>query len=119
LQPLEFTRAQRFAETAMVTLQVYAGLLLLPFLKPPSSAWVGGEPLNRDKRYLILAGFVLAAYLLILTVPALRHFFELYPLKLIHHIGIGLVALVWAWVVRFTWRNALLDRFLGTHISPF
>lgn len=115
----EFTRAQRFAETAMVTLQVYAGLLLLPFLKPPSSAWVGGEPLNRDKRYLILAGLVLAAYLLILAVPALRQFFELYPLKLIHHMGIGLVALVWAWIVRFAWRNALLDRFLGTRISPF
>ncbi|MBE9008881.1 hypothetical protein IQ250_01470 [Pseudanabaenaceae cyanobacterium LEGE 13415] len=34
----EFLRAQRFAETAMVTLQIYAGLLLLPFLKPPSPA---------------------------------------------------------------------------------
>lgn len=115
----EFVRAQRFAETAMVTLQVYAGLLLLPFLKPPSSAWVGGAPLNRDKRYLILAGLVLAVYLLILTVPALRRFFELYPLKLIHNLGIGLVALGWAWVVRFAWRNSLLDRFLGTRISPF
>lgn len=115
----EFLRAQHFAETAIVTMQVYAGLLLLPFLKPPSPAWVGGEPLNRDQRYLIFAGVVLAAYLLIFAVPALRHFFELYPLKLIHHLGIGLVALFWALAVRFTWRNALLDRFLGTRISPF
>ncbi|MBE9014488.1 haloacid dehalogenase, partial [Pseudanabaenaceae cyanobacterium LEGE 13415] len=115
----EFLRAQRFAETAMVTLQVYAGLLLLPFLKPPSPAWVGGEPLNRDKRYLILAGLVIAVYVLILVVPTLRQFFELYPLKLIHNLGIGLVALAWAFAVRFAWRNALLDRFLGTRISPF
>lgn len=64
----EIATAQRVAETAMVTMQVYAGLLLLPFLKPPSPAWVGGEPLNRNKRYLILAGLVLAAYLLILVV---------------------------------------------------
>jgi cation-transporting ATPase E len=103
----------------MVTLQVFAGLLLLPFLKPPSPAWVGGEPLNRDQRYMILAALVLAAYLLILAIPPLRSFFELYPLDLIHYCGIGLVALVWVLAVRFTWRNALLDRFLGTKISPF
>lgn len=112
-------RAQRVAETAMVTLQVFAGLLLLPFLKPPSPAWVGGEPLNRDQRYMILAALVLAAYLLILAIPPLRSFFELYSLDLIHYCGIGLVALVWVLAVRFTWRNALLDRFLGTKISPF
>ncbi|PSB21993.1 hypothetical protein C7B65_00830 [Phormidesmis priestleyi ULC007] len=58
-------------------------------------------------------------YGLILAVPFLRNFFELYPLDLIHYLGIGLVALIWALVVRFTWRNRLLDRFLGVKISPF
>ena len=115
----EIGRAQRVAETAMITMQVFGGLLLLPFLKPPTSAWVGGNRLSRDRRYLYLAGIVLLAYLLILAVPFLRNFFELYPLNFIHYVGIGLVALMWALVVRFVWRNALLDRFLGTKISPF
>ncbi|WP_143161983.1 hypothetical protein [Phormidesmis priestleyi] len=92
---------------------------MLPFLKPPTSAWVGGEPLSQDKRFTILAGIVLLVYGLILAVPFLRNFFELYPLDLIHYLGIGLVALIWALVVRFTWRNRLLDRFLGVKISPF
>jgi cation-transporting ATPase E len=115
----DIIRAQRVAETAMITMQVLGGLFLLPFLKPPTSAWVGGEPLSRDRRYIILAGIILFGYLVILAVPLLRNFFELYPLKLIHYVGIGLVSLIWALVVRFSWRNRLLDRFFDTKISPF
>jgi magnesium-transporting ATPase (P-type) len=114
----DISRAQRVAETALITMQVFAGLLLLPFLKPPIPAFVGGEPLSRDWRYTILAGLVLLSYLLIIAVPFLRSFFELYPLDFIHYSGIGLVALIWAYAVRLTWRNAFLDRFLGIKISP-
>jgi cation-transporting ATPase E len=115
----DVARAQWVAETALITMQVFGGLLLIPFLKPPTPAWVAGEPLSRDWRYTILAGLVLLMYLLILVVPFLRNFFELYPLDLTDYLGIGLVALVWALVVRFTWRSSVLDRFLGVKISPF
>ncbi|XQQ06842.1 MAG: HAD-IC family P-type ATPase [Leptolyngbya sp. IPPAS B-1204] len=115
----DIARAQRVAETAMVTMQVLGGLLLLPFLKPPTPAWVGGEPLSRDWRYTILASLVLAGYIVILAVPALRRFFELSQLDFTDYLGIGLVAVLWALVVRFVWRNSLLDRFLDTKISPF
>ncbi|MFB2936762.1 HAD-IC family P-type ATPase [Aerosakkonemataceae cyanobacterium BLCC-F154] len=115
----EIVRAQRIAETALITMQVFAGLLLLPFLKPPTTVFVGGEPLSRDLRYSLLAGNVLLVYLLILAVPFSRNFFEIYPLDFIHYLGIGLVALIWAVVLRFAWRNALLDRFLDIKISPF
>ncbi|MBF2003293.1 MAG: HAD-IC family P-type ATPase [Synechococcales cyanobacterium M58_A2018_015] len=115
----DIARAQRVAETALVTTQIMGGLLLLPFLKPPTPAWVGGEPLSRDRRYSILAGLVFLAYAVILAVPRLRSFFELYPLQWLQYLGIGLVVILWALTVRFTWRNALLDRFLGVKISPF
>ncbi|MFM7426931.1 MAG: HAD-IC family P-type ATPase [Elainella sp.] len=115
----DLLRAQWVAETALITMQVLGGLLLIVFLKPPTPACVGGEPLNRDWRYGLLAGLVLLLYLVILAVPALRDFFELYPLSLTDYLGIGLVALVWALVVRFVWRNGLLDRFLGVQIRPF
>jgi cation-transporting P-type ATPase E len=115
----DIARAQRVAETALITVQVLGGLLLLAFLKPPTPAWVGGEPLSRDWRYTILASIVLLMYVLILAVPALRNFFELYSLDLTDYLGIGLVAVLWALIVRFSWRHALLDRFLGTKISPF
>lgn len=115
----DIVRAQWVAETALITMQVLGGLLLIPFLKPPATAWVGGEPLNRDWRYSVLAALVFLIYCLILGVPFLRNFFELYPIDLLHNLGIGLVALIWALVVRLTWRKALLDRFLGIKISPF
>lgn len=54
-----------------------------------------------------------------MTSPFLRSFFELAPLDLIHYLGIGLVAILWALALRFTWRHRLLDRFLGVEISPF
>jgi len=115
----EIVQAQRIAESAMITLQVFGGLLLLLFLKPPTRRWVGGEPLSRDWRYTILAGLVGLGFVIILFVPGLRNFFEIVPLAAIHYWGIAAVTMVWAIAVRFVWRNKLLDRFLGIQISPF
>jgi cation-transporting ATPase E len=115
----DFKQAQATAETATITMQVFAGLLLLVFLKPPTGAWVGGEPLSRDRRFTVLAGLILIAYLLALNIPPIRSFFEVQPLQLTDILGIGLVALVWAFLVRFAWRNRILDYFLGMRISPF
>ncbi len=117
--PQNFKTAQATAETALITMQVFAGLLLLPFLKPPTPAWVGGEPLSRDWRFTSPAGLVLVVYLLLLTVPFLRNFFELQPLSFVNVLSLGLVAVLWALGVRLVWRHSLLDRFLGVKISPF
>jgi len=119
VSPSDLTRARSLAETALITVQVFAGLLLLPFLKPPSPAWVGGEPLSRDRRFGILAGLVFLAFLLILAVPFIRSFFELEPLSPVAILSLGLVAILWAIMVRFLWRNSTIDRFLGVKISPF
>ncbi|MGF1570719.1 MAG: HAD-IC family P-type ATPase [Nodosilinea sp.] len=115
----EFLRAQRIAETGMISLQIFGGLLLLPFLKPPTRRWVGGEPLSRDWRFTLLAALIFLAYIVILATPGLCNFFEIYPLSAADLAGLIAVALIWAVVVRFVWRNKLLDRFLGTQISPF
>lgn len=113
----QISQAQQIAESAMVTMQVLGGLLLLPFLKPPTPSWAGGEPLSRDWRYTILAGLVLLIYIAIITVPPLQRFFELAPLEPQEYIGIGLVAIVWALMLRFIWRRKLMERFLG--LIPF
>ncbi|MDX2229967.1 MAG: HAD-IC family P-type ATPase [Leptolyngbyaceae cyanobacterium bins.349] len=119
VSPRDVTRARAIAETGLITMQVFAGLLLIPFLKPPTPAWVGGEPLSRDWRFAILAGLVLLVFGLILTVPFLRNFFELFPLSFQDIAIVGLMTLLWALVVRFMWRHSALDRFLGVKISPF
>lgn len=103
--------------SALVTILIMGQLLLLPFLKPPSTAWVGGEPLSGDGRYSIVAIALFGLYLLVLAVPPVRQFFELYPLGIVNYLFIGLIALEWCLVLRFVWRTRFLDRFLGIDLS--
>jgi cation-transporting P-type ATPase E len=103
--------------SALVTILVMCQLLLMPFLKPPTTAWVGGEPLNGDRRYSMVALALFGVYLLILAIDPVRQFFELYPLGVANNLFIGLVALEWCLVLRFMWRSRFLDRFLGVDLN--
>lgn len=103
--------------TALVTILILGELLLLPFLKPPTTAWVGGEPLSGDWRYTIMAVVLLGIYLLILVVPFSRRFFELSSLSPLDGLFLWLVALEWCLILRATWRTRFLDRFLGVDLS--
>jgi cation-transporting P-type ATPase E len=103
--------------SALVTILVMGELLLIPFLKPPTTAWVGGEPLSGDWRYSIVALILFGMYLLILAIPPLRQFFELHPLSKVSYLFIGLVALEWCLILRAIWRSRFLDRVLGIDLS--
>jgi cation-transporting P-type ATPase E len=103
--------------TALVTILIFCQLLMLPFLKPPTQAWVGGQPFSGDRRYSLVALLLLGVYLTILFTPPLRDFFELAPLGVLDCGFLGLVALEWALIVRLMWRTRFLDRFLGTSLS--
>jgi cation-transporting ATPase E len=115
----DISHAQQIAEKGMVTMQIFGGLLLLIFLKPPTRFWVGGERLSGDWRFTLMAGAVFWLYVVMLAVPSIGNLFELYPLDSGYYWAIGLLAFIWALVVRFVWKRALLDRFLGIKISPF
>jgi cation-transporting ATPase E len=103
--------------TALVTILVLCQLFLIPFLKPPTTAWVGGESLSGDWRYSITAFILLVVYLAILFVPPLRNFFELVPLSWLDCLFLGLVAVEWCLILRAIWRTRFLDRFLGVNLS--
>ena len=103
--------------TALVTILIFCELLMLPFLKPPNHAWVGGQPYSGDRRYSFIALLLLGVYLTILFTPSLREFFELAPMSVLDCGFLGLVALEWALIVRLMWRSRFLDRFLGTDLS--
>jgi cation-transporting P-type ATPase E len=105
------------ARTALVTILILCELLLIPFLKPPTTAWVGGEPLSSDWRYSLVALVLLVVYLAILAIPPLRKFFELAPLSLLDCLFLGAVALEWCLILRAIWRTRFLDRFLGVDLS--
>jgi cation-transporting ATPase E len=103
--------------TALVTILVLCQLFLVPFLKPPTTAWVGGESLSGDWRYTITALFLAVVYFAIIAIPPLRNFFELAPLTVNDCLYIGLIALEWCLILRFMWRTRFFDRFLGVDLG--
>jgi cation-transporting ATPase E len=103
--------------SALVTILVMGTLLLIPFLKPPTKFWVGGEPYSGDWRYTLVAIVLLGIYFLIVAIPPFRNFFELDRLSTISYLFIGLVALEWCLILRAIWRSRFLDRFLGLDLG--
>ncbi|HKC73850.1 MAG TPA: hypothetical protein VKF37_06565 [Chloroflexota bacterium] len=108
-----WTHDPLIARSALTTATVLCGLVLIPFVKPPTKAWVGGEVLSGDWRPTILAVGMLALYGVILSVPFLYRFFGLSPLPILDLAAITGVVAVWALGLRFAWRAHLFERFLG------
>ncbi|HZP26706.1 MAG TPA: HAD-IC family P-type ATPase [Dehalococcoidia bacterium] len=92
------------ARSALTTVTVLCGLILIPFAQPPHPALVGGAPLNGDWRPTILAGLLLVLYVVILALPTLRDFFELEVLSLPEYAIIVHVVISWAVILRAFWR---------------
>ena len=100
------------AQTALTTITVFCGLLLIPFVEPPTEAWVGGDELSGDWRPTVLALGMLALYAAITFLPPLRAFFELTPLRALDYLLLGATAIGWALLMRLIWRTRLLERLL-------
>jgi cation-transporting ATPase E len=103
--------------SALVTVLVFCQLSLIPFLKPPTRLWVGGEALEGDWRYTGVALGLLSLYGLILGLPTTREFFNLALLSSKDYVMLGLVTLGWNVLIYCLWRWRLLDRFLGVSLS--
>jgi cation-transporting ATPase E len=101
------------ARSALTTVSVLCGLLLIPFVEPPTRAWVAGDELSGDWRPSALAVMMLSAYAVVLSVPGLRGFFELVPLRPVDYaLLVGVVA-VWALALREIWRRRLFERLVA------
>jgi cation-transporting P-type ATPase E len=112
LTALYFTTQLSVAQSALTTFAIVSGLLLIPFVVPPTKAWTGGNPLSGDWRPSLMALGLLAGYGLILAIPPLRAFFEMAPLSIGEYALIGVVAVGWGFTLRWIWRARLLERFL-------
>jgi|SRR5579885_1261332 cation-transporting ATPase E len=100
------------AQSALTTFTIVCGLLLIPFVEPPSKFWVGGSGPGGDWCPSLLALGLLLGYAGLLAIAPLRAFFELTVLDGTIYLSIGAVALAWALLVRWLWRFHLLERFL-------
>ncbi len=103
--------------TALVTTLVLCHLFLLPFLKPPTKAWVGGEKFSGDWRYTIAALILFVVFMAILNIPQSRRFFELATLSQFDYLFLVLVAIEWSLILRAIWRSRFFNHFLGIDLS--
>ncbi len=107
--------ALAIAQSALTTFAIVCGLLLIPFVVPPTRAWVGGNRLSGDWRPTLLALGLLLGYVVMLVIPPLRGFFELVSLRMSDYALIGAIAVAWGLILLWIWRARLLERFLQVH----
>jgi cation-transporting ATPase E len=98
------------AQTALTTVTVLCGLVLIPFAEPPTPGWVAGDEYSGDKRPTILAVAMLAIFVIIMLVPATRTFFVLAPLGPFDIALIAAVVVAWAFALRYIWRGRILEK---------
>ena len=100
------------AQSALTTFAVFSGLLLVPFVVPPTKFWVGGSELSGDWRPTLLALGMLIVFLIMVAIPAIRAFFSLVPLDIIDYVLIGVITVSWGLIQLWLWRIHLIERFL-------
>ncbi len=101
------------ARTALTTLLIFMGLMLIPFVEPPVQALAGGDAYSGDWRPTIMMAGMFGVFVTILLIEPFRNFFELELLQVSDYLFIGLIALLGGASLRLMWRSALLERFLG------
>lgn len=110
--PETFEPALQIAQSALTAYAVFSGLLLVPFVVPPTKFWVGGSELSGDWRPTLLALGLLLVYLVLISLHPISTFFSLVPLNLMDYLFIAAVTLIWGFILRWFWRARLLERFL-------
>ena len=71
------------ARSELTTTLMFCGLLLIPFVEPPTRLWVAGDDYSGDRRPTMLAIALFGVYLLALLVPPFRQFFQLTELPVV------------------------------------
>jgi cation-transporting ATPase E len=101
------------AQTMVTQLSIFCGLLLVIFVEPPIRFLVGGDRLSNDWRPTWLAFGLLLVYIIVVSTPQIRRFFELVPLTFYDYAILACIAVAWAFLLRWIWRSRVLDRFLS------
>jgi cation-transporting ATPase E len=105
------------AQTALTSFTILCGLLLIPFVEPPTKFWVGGDRLSGDWRPTILAIGLMVVYIVIMAVPFFREMFDMLPLTWLEYLLIVAGTIIWAITLRWSWRTRVLDRFFQVNLD--
>lgn len=117
MQRQPFSDALLAAQTVLTGFTIICGLVLIPFVEPPSKFWVGGDRLSGDWKPTLLAGGLLGVYIVIMAVPFLSSMFDLVPLTWLEYLLIVIATVAWAVMVRWAWRTRVLDKFFYVNLD--
>ena len=112
------TRDWAYTQLALTYASIVMGLILVIFVQPPTRFWTGGDRLANDWRPTLLAIGLFVVLVLSPMIPVLDDFFGLEPLRSMQDIlVIAGLTLIWMFVLRFTWKRHLLDRYLDLDLQ--
>jgi cation-transporting ATPase E len=113
LDEATFDAAAKVAQSSLTTFLVFAGLVLVVFVEPPTDALAVIEPRSTDRRPTILAILLAVAYLVVLAIPAGREIFALQPLGVAELAIVAVAVAAWTVLLMLAWRHRVVERFLG------
>ena len=106
------------ARSALTTFSILCGLVLVLFVAPPTRRWTGGEEKVSGWPTVALVFPLLGAFAWVITDPERRAFFDLGALQGADLIVAAAACALWAIVLRWMWRERLLERALGIGPEP-
>jgi len=92
------------ARTALTVTSTLCGLLLIPYVTLPVSAWLTSAPLRAAQRHIALALAMLLLLAVSIAIPPLRRFYELDVLAPANYGPIALAVSIWALTLKAIWR---------------
>ncbi len=113
LSAAEFAVALDNARTALTAFLVYAGLLLIVFVEPPTPWFAVVETITRDRRPALLALVLGVGFIATLQLGVARDFFSFGLPGPRDALLVVVAVAAWAVLVREFWRRRLVERFLG------
>jgi cation-transporting ATPase E len=103
------TKDEGLARSALTTTGVICGLLLIPFVEPPTAWWVAGDDLSGDWRPTALSFGMAALFAVVMLIEPFREFFLLKPIPWQDLLLMGGAAALWALGLRFAWRKRVFE----------
>ncbi len=105
--------AIKVGQSNVTSFLVFAGIMLVVFVEPPTRLFAVIEPRTTDRRPALLAVGLAVAYIVLLVIPAGRAIFALQELGLPELAIVAGAVVAWTVLLGLTWRYRLVERFLG------
>jgi cation-transporting ATPase E len=105
-----WTSSTEIARTALTTVAVFCGIILIVFAQPPTQTFAGGADVNGDWRPTLLSAAMIVLYGVILALDPIRKFYEMKILSIPQYLLLAAVAFGWAYLLRAFWRINLPRR---------